>query len=1259
MANCLTVLSVIILMAYCCFERVSSAFVHNNNYDSFKHFITISSQGHDNATCLEASTLNISHKTPCKTLNYAFNSTRNATMFFLEPGVHLLSENATFNEVYVMQFLGRNDSNVTVKCVPEVGFTFTRSEEISIQGITFSHCGRLHKSTVGLAFRPLHKDHVPFHAGVFYAYCRHLSISNVVITNSHGIGLVLYDVGGNVNIVESKFKRNSPDVNNNCTHGDEYFYARSGGGVYVEFTYNGALPPFNQSDTERLKYQSNNNYNFERCDFEQNLAPEQCFMNKIEFPSGDDHMPFGRGGGLSFFIKGTTQNNTITISNCNFFLNGAVWGAGLFVEFQDSSQNNTMVISASNFTSNWNSTAGGGIRTGIPIWKGKLLANKVIHDGCIFVNNSALLGGGVSHYGPLYRPFDEDDNQREVVYKNCKWINNTATLGSAIGLATSALDLPLANVNPNVKGPLLPYKVHLENCRLENNQIIRTEDKVVIGQGALYSYTVPLVVKDTHFENNNNTALVLDGAILKVFDSLSFINNTGMSGGAIGMYGTSVIDLMPGSSLLFRKNQAQEKGGAIFVDGGGPPVVAFKTTEINTHPCFLAYNDIMTLQDVDNWKTNITFDTNTASVGGGNSVYATTLQGCRRLGEGRTNNESLQWKSIVHYLRDDNQPQDIGLEVSTDPISIHINRSDWQMSPGEEFGVTIKLIGEKNSPVQGVVKLDLKGHNSELGIPSPLLLIKDLDGTNKVPGLSIKGTCDSIFNLTLRTVSGQSISRTENDLQLSKCNPGFHLDGNECVCSKKDIIGISRCTEDKRNVYIKDGYWAGIVPGQRFDTFACPSGYCNEKNNNFREREYKFVKRDLCESHRNSSVPLCGKCDHDYTVSLGSEQCLSTKHCNKERLWLLLVFFLGMLVFVLLVLKIDVDLFTAYLNVWLYSYQIIMYLIKENEVFDAFISFVIGLANWRIHVTGLCFIPGLTDLTKLGINYILPFYVLFLLLVLSKISKFFPRCYINNNVSHALCNLLVLCYTDITTISFSILHYVHVGGKYVLFLNGDVDFVEDWKTHLPLTILAIFLVIFFVILFPMTLLFTPWFFEKFPFLVRYRLFFDLFQSCFDDRETQRKHRWFAAFYFFCRIWIILMAMYLPLGPLKRSILEASCIVVLATLLYLQPYNTKYKWLNTTDAILLGNLCLITVFSSALNSDAAISTIKGLKVFINILAYVPLVYFVILTVYYGRKYLRENRRTPYVRLNDETTDDDKSRESRVENEAETSRRSHPL
>jgi predicted outer membrane repeat protein len=1196
-------------------------------YGLYRHFIVVSSKGNDTEACLNATSLEVSIRNPCKTLDHAISIKKNATDIILEPGVHNLTTNATFENVFGLGLSGNGSlSKVAIHCSPNVSFTFIRSVNIKIRRISFCRCGSLHASTVGSAFREIHKDHVPFYAGIFFAYVKNVAIEDCKITKSPGIGLVLYDVGGEVNMNRSIFSQNSPDPENKCSR--NLTYTRAGGGVYVEFTFEGAIPPFNKSNPERLAYQNNNNYVIEGCTFEDNLAPEQCFMNKIEFPSGNDYMPFGRGGGMSFCVKGNATNNTARIRNCNFLNNEGVWGAGLFVEFQDKTQNNTLHILGSTFSNNSNSTAGGAVRSGIPIWGGKLYPNTIIHEDCIYENNSARLGGGVSHYGPYYHPVDADDNYRSIIFKRCQWINNKATIGSAIGLATAALAIPLNNINPNLKGPILPYIVCFEDCSVVGNKIIRTEDKIVIGQGALYTYTVPVIFKGfTKFDSNINTALVLDGAILKVFDNTSFINNKGLQGGAIGMYGMSIIDLMPFSNMHFKGNVAKEKGGAIYVDVSGPPVVAFETTELNTHGCFLAYNDTNTVAHVDKWDTNITFVSNHASVGGGNSIYATSLQGCRRIGEKRINNHSLEW-DFIKYTKEDGGDVEIGEEISTDPIKIEIVESEWKISPGEEFAASIKLLDEKGSLVQGVVILSIdasKPSDAKLGISSPLLLIKNIEKDNKVHGLMLKGSCGKSFNLTLRTVSGQTISTTiTNQLKLSNCHQGYqiHETEGECVCSKNEVIGISRCDDDKKTVYLKTGYWGGDVDGMRkFDTYSCPEGYCLKRN--LKKRDFKLKMNNLCTTNRDSSIALCGECKENYTVRLGSEECVETKTCNMGRLSLLLVFFLVMLIFVLLVLKVNLDIFTAYLNAWLYSYQIIEYLLKENTSFDhdPFMSFVIGLANWRIKGVGICFFPGLTNFYKLGIHYILPFYVLFVLFVLSKIARCFPRCYINRNVSHALCNLLVLCYTDITIISFNLLHYVKVGGKWVLYLDGKINFYDDWQTHLPFTIIAIVLLIF-VALLPIVLLFTPWFFRFFPFLNRYRLFFDLFQNCFEDQERQRNNRWFAAFYFLCRLWILLMALYLPLGPLKRSILEASCIIVLGLFLYLQPYNTAYKWLNTLDAVLLTNLCLITVFSSALTSDAVDTTFDGLKTLVNVIAYIPMVYLVILGLVYGFTYFKD-------------------------------------
>ena len=257
----------------------------------------------------------------------------------------------------------------------------------------------------------------------------------------------------------------------------------------------------------------------------------------------------------------------------------------------------------------------------------------------------------------------------------------------------------------------------------------------------------------------------------------------------------------------------------------------------------------------------------------------------------------------------------------------------------------------------------------------------------------------------------------------------------------------------------------------------------------------------------------------------------------------------------------------------------------------------------------------MNNLDKLGVNYVLPVYVLFLLFVLSKIARCRPGCFVNRNVAHAFCTLLVLCYTNITMISFTIVHYVPISGKkWVLYADGNIDFITDWRSHLPFTIVACLWILFFVALIPLLLLFTPWFLRHIPYLNSFRLFFDTFQRCF-----KVQYRWFATYYFICRIVILLIALYVPFGPLKRSILEVSSIIIAAICLYLQPYNEQYRWLNRLDAVLLTNLCLIVSFSSNVRSDVTLSVQKGLEATVDALAYVPLVYLFVLVCYHGWKY----------------------------------------
>ncbi|KAL9972014.1 hypothetical protein ACROYT_G018246 [Oculina patagonica] len=1171
-----------------------------------KTIVVSQDNGFDNSTCWNETT----H--PCRTLNYALEHVTNSTFVLLRSGKYSynLTEHFNFTNLKEIGLIGDEESTfVTVQCHGSGSLSFEHSGNITLRKVLLRNCGGLHNSTTGDKFT--HHSRMPFLSAVFLNSCKDVIIDSCWIVQSPGIGLNMYDVGGDVQILHSWFESNRPIENSSSSN-----IAIAGGGVYIEFTYKGAGFPSDLTSAVFDDLDSNSKYVFYNCSFKDNYAPDQNFSTLIDKPHHFDHIPFGRGGGLSLFVKGVAKHNHIQIHYCHFENNRALWGGGLFIAFQDEVQNNTLEVKHCVFSNNSAEYAGGAVRSGTIASSDsqQLLANQINYEDCTFTSNSAVLGGGVSHHGLDSFLKVIDSRSLDIQFVSCTWRNNTATMGSAIGLASPSPVNGLQSLTS--KGPKLVHSIVLEDCNVTTNPIVLTEDKQVIGQGAIYSYSLPVIFKGVvNIDYSNNTAMVIENAAIHIFGTVTFRNNTGSQGGALGLYGTSVIMLMPHSNLNFFNNTALQQGGAIYIRDSGPPVVAFKTTELGTRPCFVAYNNSFSLENVTEWQTKIVFKGNRAlASGGGNSVYASTLQGCRQAGQLRINNKTLEWHGVFQYQDLSTSP---GKQISTDPVFIQFNESDWEVAPSELFNATVELIDEKNSSVLGVVNISIikENENVNLGTASDLFLIQG--GTPKIKNLHLLGKERSKFKVHVGTVAGRVVQKLSKTVRLKGCYPGFEQydDTDTCMCMEGHDAGISNCSADSKHVFLKRGYWGGTI-GNKFSTYPCPPHYCNFSKHN---SSFQYNSETMCTGGRNGTSVLCGTCKHGYSVNLGDEHC--TEDCVNSHLWLLLVFFIITLLLVLVVLRIELDIFTTYLNAWLYSYQIITFLLQEGQSLDPFISFVIGVANWRVKAVGTCFYKGMTNLEKLGVNYILPSYVLLLLIVLAKLARCRPACYINRNVSRAFCTLLVLCYTNVTMISCDIIHYVPIQkGKWVLYADGNIDFVKDWKTHLPYTIIACLWFILFVIFVPLVLLFTPWFLKRFPYLNNFRLFFDSFQQCFKD-----EYRWFAAYYFICRLFILFIALYVPFGPLKRSILEVSSVVIVVTCLYLRPYksnqanNEDYNWLNTLDAVLLTNLCFIVIFSSSIISEASVAVQNGLEKTVNVLAYVPLVYLLCLLCYYGWKY----------------------------------------
>ena len=1217
-------------------------------------------------------TSNCTEKAKC-TLDRALQlaSGLNSTTIFATEGNHSLKTSHNFTRIASFALIGsRSRHDVQITCEPNVSLSFSLSENITFGGVKFRKCAGWHRSSVGVKKNYPNLEGAKFKTALDFRYCRNLRMYNVEISSCPGLGANLHNVGGTVNFTDCMFTDNF--ISQERRHdgwedvsGKSGKYIYSGGGVYAILNAYG-YDTVNVTPREHDSYQHNNSYEFTGCHFLRNRA---LWLNADRAEEvNTPERPFSRGGGLAVYFVGKASGCLIKIKSCVFARNQASWGGGLQVEMSGTTQNNTLEVEATEFSENCALLAGGGVRIGNLPKKGtQLRINRFRMTNCSFVNNSAIYGGGGSLYGTtIPRKFEKHTHPfvTQFYFHGCYWQKNEGSVGAALAAY-------LYNRNEDLIGPEVPYHVCFQNDTwFRFNRVKQLHLNLTIGQGTLYSLQVPLIFQgNTHFVNNSQSALLLDGSSAKVNDRLDFIGNTGVRGGAIAMYGRSRIILQENTStLIFEANKCSDKGGALYIQAPGAPLVSYNSTGADMQACFFGYSD--SSKDFNHWNTTVVFRDNNASLG--HAVYATTLKNCRRAMESRQHNSVLKWKFIKFANKPLNSTS-LRHIVATDPVDIVHHESDWEVSPGEVFDATVKLFDEVGNLISGIVDVSVENPSVKLANPSstPFLTTE-----GKITNISLSGDVGSSFTVKLSYVAGsQALEEMVKNGVLKECHAGFKIDKKTLKCECMKAKGVWGCDTDGKTVYIKDEYWAGHVDGE-FATYLCPTGYCSASTSN--DSHYKYIKGSVCSDTRNQSSVLCGKCKNDsFTVTFGSERCV--QNCRNWYVIIALGICIFFLVVVVVVMLIDLDIATGYLNAWLYSYQIMKLLTPDGFEFDPVIEFLIAFTNVHIDISdhSFCLLKGLNDADKLFTLSLIPLFVLVAVGVLKCLIDRFPDWYFSRKVLRttpnapyrAVCTIFVLCYTDITRISLSILRPAKIGSKTFLYDYGGYEFFHG--RHLAYFIISILYIVVIVVPFPALLLFRPTLTNcsrRVFDLNRWNLYLDAFQGCFKDQ-----YRWFAAFYFICRLAILSVYVYLPASPVKRVVLEGTCILILFIFALLRPYKgprddtqgeedkvqrrevrrdnpawrrihggarrrgngeerggtnqagpereeSSYEWINRLDILLLTNLSLITVISSPLATD---NDNKALTITVKVLAWVPLAVLFVLGCRKLRKYYKEN------------------------------------
>lgn len=861
--------------------------------------------GTNSPACLNSSTPSL----PCRNLSYAFLQRNSSTQYVLQSGIHYLNSVASdkpFTELQDIAIVG-NDSvgAVSIVCfTTNAGIAFIDVQNIVFGNVRFFNCCSQQNST-SKNFTSFSAFELLFtRVALYFSHCESITMQNVTVADSPGAaGITIYNTIGTNTFTNCYFKNNK----NGSYPG--------GGGVYVEFSYclPGDISCENGTEISHTDYNQESTYTFTRCEFDNNEA-STIGTNKGLFivPYRQNHMAFGRGGGLSIFFKANASNNTIEIIDCKFTSNRAEWGAGLFVEFHDSSLGNTVLISGQdcNFINNsCTGVGGGGMRLGHYVYEDpepdpqcSMKGNVVnIINGCIFVSNEAPDGGGLSV------------SPARQVAQYCHLFDlyiSEVTFDSNRGKYGAALKIDLFNLVVSGRKP----HITITNCWFSKNTVQPPFYKGPheVGIGAVYINEVNVKFREFEgFNWNNGSALAVVGATVDFMESsISFLGNEGVNGGAIALLGSARILINENTLVNFRYNTASVHGGAIYN----------KYTDKNNYRritnCFVAHNN--SLLGPNDWKARFDFSNNFDSGGTmENAIYSTSILPCDIAGGNGTElvTKIFCWENWIyndgdnctryiqtgpgHIIIEDTESSVVkGLEDSsiTNATIVHAY-------PGKIIHLPIYALDDLNHPLQVVYTATVYGYG--------------INHTNNTSGTMIDQNYAYVSNNNIRILgdSGSSIIVDLNSVgdrywhvrvlvNLTDCPPGLTPTPINCNTTADSVSDEEQCNDDTyacecihqksfvkyvqcntpTNASLGSGYWMGEwKQGGKmwYVTADCPAGFCRTNTAEFIPLPLSDLNQHVCGTQNRRGI-VCGECIKDYGPALNSKtyECVQ---CNLTR----------------------------------------------------------------------------------------------------------------------------------------------------------------------------------------------------------------------------------------------------------------------------------------------------------------------------------------------------------------------------------------
>ena len=732
-------------------------------------------------------------------------------------------------------------------------------------------------------------------------------------------------------------------------------------------------------------------------------------------------------------------------------------------------------------------------------------------------------------------------------------------------------------------------------------------------------------ISGSKFVSANQTAILAFYSGITFDKTVDFINNTGVGGGALALYSTTLY-FTNIANVSFINNRAITVGGAMYVDLGE---IVRPDSDFGVFQCFY-----QVLSPLESSTFQVYFHNNSAAFGG-EDIYGTSLRSSCQV----SSSSSYRLNASKHFHFDISSqssvsadPQRIcicdinGKPQCTDSSNIFMTRDAY---PGENITISIVVVGGDFGATIGTVYIGFLGHDSQhtqkvsqyqhCTTISHTLHPRSNEDSYAIMHLSTFPYDDDQHFKSLyshkdditRAVETYNKNRTISfdlittpvyiNIIFLECPPGFTLivyrnKTRSCDCHMELGNGI-QCHIDNNNVQFSwsSNAWIGVDSSANNTSINetnrvlysenCPFDYCGDGKKTV---DYMKMNDPANQCAFNRAGKLCGSCRDGYSLAIGSSRCIQ---CSNNNYLALLIFFVAagfLLVLFISILNLTVaqgmiNGLVFYANiVWAYQNIVLPQEFNTDTLNSGLPVLKIFLAWFNLDFgIETCFIRGLNGFWKTWLQFVFPFYTAGLFFVglrfSSKLSKLFGDRSVPILATLLFMSCTKLLRTIIAALGLAQLKILSandstVSTSTVWSVDGNLKYGRH--PHIYILLVAIACLLFLWLPYTLLLLLMQWlrmipYSKPSQWITRYKPVFDTYYAPLKDKH----HYWFG-------VLLLVQGLLLLISSLTSNIhpsVSLFLLLTLATLLlfymsFMQVYHRMVVLI--TEGSFLINLILL-------------------------------------------------------------------------------------